>query len=170
MEAPAIDAARCTQTVLIALAVFLVTSAGIIGLWIATAAQTRRDFRDHLTDLAIAAAQQVDPGLHASLRDPSQLNGPDYQRAIKPLRRMRLALPGVRYIYTMVRTPDGSVHFVLDAADPGDRDGVASRTSPASGRSTPIPIPRCPWPWVMATRPDTRQPPGNPSPTSGAAS
>lgn len=111
------------QTVFIALAVFVVTSAGIIGLWVASAALTRRDFREHLTELAIAAAQQVDPALHAQLRDPAQLNGPVYQRAIAPLRRMRLALPDVRYLYTMVRDADGQMRFVLDAAEPGDHDG-----------------------------------------------
>ncbi len=111
------------QTVAIACATFLITSTGILGLWIAASAVIRRDFRDHLMDLAIAAAQQVDPGLHDRLRDPAQLNGPDYQRAVEPLRRIRLALPDVRYIYTMVRGADGLVHFVLDAADPGDHDG-----------------------------------------------
>jgi diguanylate cyclase (GGDEF)-like protein/PAS domain S-box-containing protein len=111
------------QTVLIALACFLVTSTGILGLWVAASELIRRDFRSHLTDLAIAAAQQVDPELHGSLRDPAQLNGPDYQRAVAPLRRVRLALPDVRYIYTMVRDESGRVHFVLDAADPGDHDG-----------------------------------------------
>ena len=111
------------QTVLIALASLLVTSAGVLGLWIAATGLIGRDFRSHLTDLAIATAQQVDPELHDRLRDPAQLNGPDYQRAVAPLRRVRLALPDVRYIYTMVRDELGRVHFVLDAADPGDHDG-----------------------------------------------
>ncbi|MEJ0098268.1 MAG: hypothetical protein WDO12_00340 [Pseudomonadota bacterium] len=77
------------QTVLVALAALLATSAGILGLWISTCTLLQRDFREHLRELAIAAAQQVDPVLHAGLRDPAQLNGPDYQRAVEPLRRMR---------------------------------------------------------------------------------
>jgi len=111
------------ETILVALAAFLITAAGIVGVWSAAAATIRRDFLDHLTSLALVAAQQVDPLLHNRLRDPSQLNGPEYQRAVEPLRRMRLALPDVRYIYTMVRGADGQVHFILDAADPGDHDG-----------------------------------------------
>lgn len=107
----------------VASATFMVTVAAIFGLWTATSSMMRRDFGDRLTDLAVVAAQQVDPDLHRALRDPAQLNGPEYERAVAPLRRMRLALPDVRYIYTMVRTADGVVHFVLDAAEPGDHDG-----------------------------------------------
>jgi PAS domain S-box-containing protein len=111
------------ETVVMALAAFLITSAGVFGVWSVTSSTIRQDFLGHLTNLALIAAQQVDPDLHRKLRDPAQLNGPDYQRAVEPLRRMRLALPEVHYIYTMVRGQDGLVHFVLDAADPGDHDG-----------------------------------------------
>jgi diguanylate cyclase (GGDEF)-like protein/PAS domain S-box-containing protein len=106
----------------VAIATFLVAGAGIFGLWTASAAIIRQDYRDHLTNLAIAATQLIDPQLHRSLRDPSQQDSPEYQRAVEPLRRLRLSLPEVRYIYTMVRN-EGVPRFVLDAADPGDHDG-----------------------------------------------
>lgn len=106
-----------------ALAAFLIAAAGIAGVWRVASSTIRQDFLDHLTNLALVAAQQVDPDLHRKLHDPAQLNGPEYLRAVEPLRRMRLALPEVHYIYTMVRGPDGLVHFVLDAADRGDHDG-----------------------------------------------
>jgi diguanylate cyclase (GGDEF)-like protein/PAS domain S-box-containing protein len=110
------------EALAICMATFVAAAAGILGLWIATAAIIRTDYREHLTNLAVAAAQQIDPALHDSLRDPAQINGPDYRRAVEPLRRMRMALPEVHYIYTMVRDAEG-VHFVLDAADPIDNDG-----------------------------------------------
>ncbi len=106
-----------------ALAAFLIVAAGILGVWKATSSTIRQDFRDHLTSLALVAAQQVDPELHRQLRMPAQANSAAYQRAIEPLRRMRLALPEVHAIYTMVRGQDGLVHYVLDAADPGNHDG-----------------------------------------------
>lgn len=111
------------ETLVIAMAAFAITGAGIVGVWVAAASTIRRDHLSHLTSLAQVAALQIDPELHRSITRPEQLNGPEYRRAVEPLRRMRLALPNVRYIYTMVRGDDGLVHFVLDAADPGDNDG-----------------------------------------------
>ena len=100
----------------------IAAGAGVMGLWFAAAATLREDFGHHLTSIARIAAQQVDPVLHQSLRDPAQRNGEDYLRAVAPLRRMQAVLPDVRYIYTMVHEA-GQFHFVLDAAAPGDRDG-----------------------------------------------
>ena len=111
------------ETLVIAMAAFAITGAGIIGVWVAAASTIRRDHLNHLTNLAQVAALQVDPDLHRSITHEKQLNSPEYRRAVEPLRRMRLALPNVRYLYTMVRGDDGLVHFVLDAADPGDNDG-----------------------------------------------
>lgn len=105
----------------VAAATSVAAAVSVIGLWIAAAATVRADYRQYLTTMAIAAAQQVDAGLHQSLTDPDQLNGAEYLRAVEPLRRMRSALPDVRYIYTMVPDAD-QVRFVLDAALPGDND------------------------------------------------
>lgn len=109
------------ETLMVAVAMVIAAGAGVTGLWLATAATLRDDYRHYLTSIASAAAQQVDPQLHATLRDPAQLNGPDYQRAVAPLLRMKSSLPDVRYIYTMVYE-DGEFHFVLDATEPGDHD------------------------------------------------
>lgn len=110
------------ETLLIALATCIAAGTGVLGLWIASSATVRDDYRRYLTSLALTAAQQVDPDLHRALRDPAQRNGPEYRRAVEPLRRMQSALPDVRYLYTM--THDGNlVRFVLDAANPGDNDG-----------------------------------------------
>jgi diguanylate cyclase (GGDEF)-like protein/PAS domain S-box-containing protein len=99
-------------------AALLVVGAGILGLWTASTNAIRENYQHYLTGLAGAAATLVDPELHRSLRRPEQQNGPDYVRAVSPLRRFRDAVPDVHYIYTLVR--DGKdVRFVLDAADPG---------------------------------------------------
>lgn len=111
------------ESLAVAAATIFITGAGLAGVWTASSKAIRRDYLDHLTDLATVAALQVDADLHRTIDRPEQLNDADYQRAVEPLRRMRLALPEVRYIYTMVRSADGEVRFVLDAADPGDHDG-----------------------------------------------
>jgi diguanylate cyclase (GGDEF)-like protein/PAS domain S-box-containing protein len=110
------------EALLTAVAVAAAVGAGVSGMWGSLEANVRENYRRHLTDLALAASQQVDTELHERIRDPAQIDTPDYRRAVEPLRRLRLAVPDVRYVYTLVR--DGPrIRFILDAADPGDNDG-----------------------------------------------
>jgi len=124
---PVDDARRDRRRALLdALAVGLVVSiavgAAVSGLWHSATTTVRENYREYLVQLATAAAVQVDPVAHAAIRRPEQDNSPEYRAAVEPLRRMRAAIPKIRYLYTLVR--DGaSVRFVLDSADPGDRDG-----------------------------------------------
>ncbi len=106
----------------VGLSMLAAVAAGVVGMWVTSESTVRDNYRHYLTGLALAAAEQVDPELHEAIRNPGQLNGPQYQLAVAPLRRMRTAVPDIRYIYTVVG--DGTaVRFVLDAADPGDHDG-----------------------------------------------
>lgn len=105
------------ETLGISLVMFVITGAAIFGVWVAASQAIERVYRNHLTNLALAAALQVDPDLHRSLKDPDQGSSAEYQYAIAPLRRMRLALPEVRHLYTVTRGTDGQVHYVLDATD-----------------------------------------------------
>jgi diguanylate cyclase (GGDEF)-like protein/PAS domain S-box-containing protein len=99
-------------------AALIVVGCGILGLWVTSTNSIRDNYHDYLLGLAQTASRLVDPGLHNSIRQPEQRNGPDYTRAVDPLRRMRAALSDVHYIYTVVQ--DGTeVRFVLDAAEPG---------------------------------------------------
>ena len=116
------------ESVTIGVTVAAVVGAAISGLWLSTAQTVRENYRTHLTRLALAAAQQVDPELHERIRHPEQMDTPEYKRAVEPLRRMRLAVPGIRFLYTLVR--DGQVaRFILDSADPGLHNGVEDRSS-----------------------------------------
>jgi diguanylate cyclase (GGDEF)-like protein/PAS domain S-box-containing protein len=98
----------------------LVLGAGICGLWVTSTHSIRDNFHHYLIGLAESAATLVDPGLHRALHGPAQRNDASYTRAVEPLRRMRRAVADVHYLYTVVRE-GSSVHFVLDAADPGRR-------------------------------------------------
>ena len=106
------------ESISVSVAALFVVAAGILGLWVSSTNSIDENYRHYLMGLAQTASTLVDPALHNTIRKAGQLNGPDYTRAVEPLRRMRAALPDVHYIYTMVA--DGSkISFVLDAAQPG---------------------------------------------------
>jgi len=106
----------------VGLAVSIAVGAAISGTWHSATSTVRENYREYLIQLAIAAAQQVDPVAHAAIRRPEQTDSPEYRAAVEPLRRIRTAIPGIRYLYTLVW--DGSAaRFVLDSADHGDQDG-----------------------------------------------
>ncbi|MBS0395624.1 MAG: EAL domain-containing protein [Proteobacteria bacterium] len=98
--------------------VWAAVSAGVIGLWISERNSLGEDFRHYLVGVAEVASTVIDPGLHAAIRRPDQLNGPDYRAAVAPLTRLKQALPDLRYVYTVVRD-GGRVRFILESADPG---------------------------------------------------
>ena len=105
-----------------------IVAASVCGAWFYSIRTARENFEARLTAFARAAALQVDTELHDQIRHPSQIDGPEYRAAVEPLRRMRAAIPEIRFIYTIVR--DGEdVRIILDAADPGDndRDGIEDR-------------------------------------------
>ena len=110
------------ESVAIGLTGLFAVGAAVLGLWLFATNSIRDNYRHLLVTLAQTAALQVDPVLHGSIRQPEQLNGPDYDRVVAPLRLMRSASSEIHYIYTAVLDGD-DIRFVLDAADPGDKDG-----------------------------------------------
>ena len=108
------------EAAILSTTVLIVVGAAIFGLWLTSRQSAFQTFRAHLTELAQEASTTIDPVLHEQIRRPEQLNDPDYQRAVAPLRRICAAMPQIHYAYTFVRQ-HGSIHFVLDAADPTAR-------------------------------------------------
>ncbi len=100
----------------------LAVGAGVLGLWLFATNSIRENYRHLLVTIAQSAALQVDPALHGTIRNPAQLNGPEYTRLVAPLRLLRSASREIHYIYTAVLDGD-TIRFVLDAAEPGDHDG-----------------------------------------------
>jgi diguanylate cyclase (GGDEF)-like protein len=118
------------EALAVGLAVSVAVGAAISGLWYSAQSTVRDNYREYLVQLATAAAVQVDPVAHAAIRRPEQMDSPEYRAAVEPLRRMRTAIPKIRYLYTLAW--DGSsARFVLDSADPGDadNDGVEDRSA-----------------------------------------
>lgn len=114
----------------VAAATLMVVVCGILGVWYSAQRSVSKNYTEHLVALAQAAAMLVDVQAQRELRSPEQTNGPQYRRAVEPLRRFLAAEPEVRYVYTLVRD-GGQVRFVLDAATPGMRnsDGLAEQSA-----------------------------------------
>lgn len=85
---------------------------------------------EQLAQVARLAAGQIDASAHARIVRPRQLNGTEYRAIVAPLRRLRSALPHVRYIYTVRPGQEGPT-FVVDAAPPldTDEDGVLDQSA-----------------------------------------
>lgn len=79
------------------------------------------EVQDGLARFATAAAAMVDGDAHSALVAKDQWGGPDYERTIRPLRRLHTSAPSIAYVYTL-RLVGDQVHFVLDTAEPGDAD------------------------------------------------
>lgn len=109
------------EAVLVSATMWLVVAAAILGLWNSARESAYTGFRNSLKSLALEAAATVDTRLHEQIRKPEQLNGPEYLRAVAPLRRIRKSVPDIHYIYTLVRSGD-EIRFVLDASDPDGRN------------------------------------------------
>ena len=125
---PEIEAARdrrraTLEAFVVAACLLAAVVAGTLGVWVSYSQTVRDNFRRHLIEFAQAVAQQVDTDVHARIRQPGQIDSPDYLKAVAPLRRLRLGVPGIKYVYTLVRADDGTIRFILDGADPGDNDG-----------------------------------------------
>jgi PAS domain S-box-containing protein len=99
---------------------------GILALdivWERSRTALHAQLRTSMTEIALSAATTIDPELHARITRAEQIDTPEYEAAVAPLRRIDRSLSEIKYAYTAVLADDGDVHFVLDAAAPGDADG-----------------------------------------------
>jgi diguanylate cyclase (GGDEF)-like protein len=106
------------EALAVAAVALVVVGAGVLGLWVTSTRTIRDNYHQYLIGLAQTAASMIDPALQTTIRRPDQINGPDYQRAVAPLRRMRASVADVHYIYSIARDAS-KVRFVLDASTPG---------------------------------------------------
>ena len=110
------------EAVGIGILMVLVIGAGVSGTVLTSVAAIRANHQEYLRGLAVAAAQQIDPALHAAIQAPHQADTNIYNETVAPLRRLRQSIPELAEAYTMVLDGD-AVRFVVDAAEPGDADG-----------------------------------------------
>jgi PAS domain S-box-containing protein len=110
------------------LAVLAALCVGVAGVWSCARWVIEQQTRQGLLRLAQLTATTVDPARHEQIRAPEQIDTPEYQQAIGPLKRALAAAGDVRFIYTFVRSGE-DIRFILDASEPGDadHDGVEDR-------------------------------------------
>ena len=115
---------------LVGLVVLASTSVSGFMLYVRAVDALISEVRTDVLRQALSAAAALEVDLLARLTDPEQESGPDYRLAVRPLDRIRLASPDVRFIYTCAMH-NGQVCFVLDPTPPGDadKDGVEDHSS-----------------------------------------
>jgi len=86
--------------------------------------------RVELGRLARQVAASVDGDLHGTLRDPSQMNSPDYERALQPLVAFHRTVPEIFYVYTAILQGD-EIRFVLDTANRPGQLGFNRQMEPS---------------------------------------
>jgi signal transduction histidine kinase/ActR/RegA family two-component response regulator len=92
---------------------------GVLGL---ARSAAEAALRSHLEQVAELLASMVDPALHRQLDDPSDTDSALYEEAIRRLRNAHQSTRDLVFVYTLV-DDGGTARFVLDTAEPGDRDG-----------------------------------------------
>lgn len=108
---------------LVASAVILVSAClPLLFLWRQSSASLDSEMRTSLQETALSAALLIDGDLHGSFTNRSQEASPEYKHEIAQMRKFMDRHPRLAYLYTTILR-DGKVHFVLDAAEPGDSDG-----------------------------------------------
>ena len=115
---------------LVGVVVLASTSVSGLVLYVRAVDALISEVRTDVLRQALSAAAALEVDLLERLNDPEQENGPDYRLAVRPLDRIRLASPDVRFIYTCAMR-DGQVCFVLDPTPPGDadKDGIEDHSS-----------------------------------------
>jgi PAS domain S-box-containing protein len=81
----------------------------------------RRDIRERLRDVVSLAALQVDAGAHITLTNPEDEGNEQYLIFRGNLQEIRDAATDIRFVYTMRKSLNGKIMFVVDAeTDPED--------------------------------------------------
>jgi len=105
-----------------AVAILISACIPLMYLWDRSIDSLDREMKTALLETAESAAMLVDGDLHRTFIDPEMESGEDYQTETDKLRRFMQKNPRLAYVYTTILTND-AVHFILDAALPGDLDG-----------------------------------------------
>ena len=75
----------------------------------------RRSFEERMLGIVGVAALQVDPQMHAELRDPEDQTSETYNKLKRQMRLIRDTAEDIRYVYTLRRNAEGKIAFIVDA-------------------------------------------------------
>lgn len=91
-----------------------------------TSTRTREDLEARLLSIVQTVAQYIDGDQHALLTSYEMESSPFYIESQRKLQGVMEANPDLVYLYTLAKTPDGNVYFVLDASVGEDHSDLAS--------------------------------------------
>ncbi len=115
------------KLVLSYLAVVILSCALLGGiLFSQVSARTHEDLEARLLSIVQTVAQYIDGDQHALLTSYEMESSPFYIQAQRKLQQVMEANPDLVYLYTLAKTPDGKVYFVLDASVGEDHSDLAS--------------------------------------------
>jgi signal transduction histidine kinase/AmiR/NasT family two-component response regulator len=120
------------------LAIMAASLIAVAGIWHHSRQAITKDVSQNLAMLAESIAANVDAELHESIWRPEQLDSPEYERAIAPLRAAHSRMGKVKFVYSAVRDGD-KVRFVLDTSPDKVEDGVNQRAHVCEVYQTPDP-------------------------------
>jgi signal transduction histidine kinase/ActR/RegA family two-component response regulator len=109
------------DAVLSSVAVFLCAALTVMFIWRAAEHAYREEVIDGLRHVGQAALSTIDVERLRAVTPETQINGPEFELVAGPMRRVRDAVSGVKYIYT-AQMHAGKLVFVVDCAPPGDHD------------------------------------------------
>ena len=93
----------------------LVGAVSLTFLYLEFSRHAAERLKHHLTDIAQASASMIDVELHQRIRSADQVHSPEYREALRPLVKLHLSFPEVKYLYSMIIV-DGTGYYILDTA------------------------------------------------------
>ncbi|OHE61627.1 MAG: hypothetical protein A2Z99_04185 [Treponema sp. GWB1_62_6] len=96
--------------------VFTAVSLGTVAT-LSARARMRQDLRSKLSTLAAAMSAAIDPEEHALLVTAADMQTPAYEKYRKLFAEVRAEDPKIAFLYTLRKSPDGKLTFVLDSGE-----------------------------------------------------
>jgi class 3 adenylate cyclase len=99
-----------------AFVIMIVLTAFVLGFasFLSVRTQIRLNLAQRLMDLAGAAVVGLDPGEHAKLQKPGDMEGATYKSLRARLQKIQAVNPDIKYLYTFRKVSEGELAFVLD--------------------------------------------------------
>jgi methyl-accepting chemotaxis protein len=112
---------KLSTNLILSYSVICLFTAGILSVVLYTMMiqRARTDLDRRLTDLVTLAASEIDPEVHAALVGPQDIQSPGYIAILNRLLDLHEEIPGIGTFYTIRKSADGGVEFVIDADPEG---------------------------------------------------
>lgn len=111
-----------TLALVTALIIAVAMTCGATLFYLRTEMTYKRQVYESVTRLAVVLAFNVNGDDHKNLDSREKEDTAEYQKILAPLRRLRVQLPEIRYVYTLMMV-QGKIRFGVDTTPQGDLEG-----------------------------------------------